>query len=232
MAMDFESTSGQVVIRVGDDAVADVALGTFMAWVRLETLPSVLAATEIFLAKGDAGASTKNYYMGVQQTGDLGFCLLSNNGTGSITTTTTAAIAVSTWTHLACSYDGTDGRMYINGVQDGTPVALAGTLFGTTVALNLARRSGGGGAYDGMLDDVRIYDRAMSAAEIATVYASRGNDGILHGLVARYLMREASVGTAATVAGSVKDLTKNSLHLNPSASPVYAESRLMTRRAA
>jgi hypothetical protein len=228
--MDFESTSGQIVLRTVDDAVADVALGSFMSWVRLETLPSVLLATEIFLAKGDAGATTKNYYMGVQQTGDLGFCLLSNNGTGSITTTTTTAATVATWFHLACVYDGIDGRMYFNGVQDGTPVALAGTLFGTTAFLNVARRSGGGGNYDGMLDDVRIYSRALTPNEIATIHGGRGRDSITHGLVARYLLRESASGVAAAGVGSVKDLSANSLHLNPSASPVYADSRLATRR--
>src|SRR3990172_7860775 len=74
-------------------------------------------------------------------------------------------IPTNTWSHVAVTFDGTAIRFYINGVLVGSK-ARAGVLTdnGSPVCL---------GSYDcrayranGTLDDVAIYDRALSEAEI------------------------------------------------------------------
>ena len=77
-------------------------------------------------------------------------------------------VVLNAWTHLACTYDGTTMRMYVNGADIGT--TRTGRL-----SLNRARplRIGAGcselsGKYffPGLIDDVRIYNRALHPAEV------------------------------------------------------------------
>jgi hypothetical protein len=69
------------------------------------------------------------------------------------------------WTHVAMTFDGATGTIYMDGnvVAEG-PFSFgtdptAGTVFGDSV-------SGGGNPYNGALDEIRIYDRALSPFEI------------------------------------------------------------------
>jgi len=88
-------------------------------------------------------------------------------------------------------------------------------------------------AFDGPVDDVRCYARVLSAAEIATIYAARGRDRIVDGLVARWKLTEAEPTAVAAGAGSVRDSGPLGLHGTPANNPVYAEalvSALHSRR--
>jgi hypothetical protein len=77
-------------------------------------------------------------------------------------------LTVNQWTHLAGTWDGSSFRLYVNGVQAGSATSSAGSLVPTTGKV----RIGGPESYSneyfkGVIDDVRIYDRALSPVEIA-----------------------------------------------------------------
>jgi hypothetical protein len=76
-------------------------------------------------------------------------------------------IALNTWTHLATTYDGANMRLYINGV-----LAATNPVTGTIAVSNSPLRIGGnnvsGEFFSGMIDEVRVYNRALSPAEIGT----------------------------------------------------------------
>jgi hypothetical protein len=79
----------------------------------------------------------------------------------------TASLATNAWTHLAATYDGTTLRFFINGAQVSTK-AGAGRLVAATGPLRLGGNSVWGEWFSGRLDDVRVYDRVLSASQIAT----------------------------------------------------------------
>lgn len=70
------------------------------------------------------------------------------------------------WRHYAATYDGLVARLYINGAQVGS-YTETGSITDTTHQFFIGRYSGGGYFVNGSIDDVRIYDRALSQAEIA-----------------------------------------------------------------
>lgn len=82
-------------------------------------------------------------------------------------------VAPTTWTHVAWQYDGTDKVVYVNGVES---VRAAGNNI-TDPALNVLigahTRDGNAGngfqSFNGQLDEVRIYDDVLTAAEIGTI---------------------------------------------------------------
>ena len=70
------------------------------------------------------------------------------------------------WYHLAGTFDGTQLKMYINGVLSGT-TDYEGPIATSTDAVNLGRNSEETDRlYEGTLDDARIYNRALSEAEV------------------------------------------------------------------
>jgi hypothetical protein len=79
----------------------------------------------------------------------------------------TAALAVNTWTHLALIYDGVTLRLYVNGVQVASR-AQTGNLATSANPLQIGGDSIFGQYFQGTIDEVRIYNQALSLSEIQT----------------------------------------------------------------
>ena len=74
-------------------------------------------------------------------------------------------LPVNTWTHLAGTYDGAALRFYVNGVEVAAR-AHTGSIVNTFDPLRIGGNSVWGEYFEGVIDEVRIYDRALSQAEI------------------------------------------------------------------
>ncbi|MBI4895551.1 MAG: LamG domain-containing protein [Candidatus Aenigmarchaeota archaeon] len=81
-------------------------------------------------------------------------------------------IPLAQWTHVVGVYDGTNLKIYINGVQSGSmtasgnPIALVSSI---TIGHNPAGNDPGRW-FDGSIDRTKIYNRALSDSEIASAY--------------------------------------------------------------
>jgi len=74
------------------------------------------------------------------------------------------------WYHLAATWDGETVRIYVNGEADNGSGDSHDREIGTdTRALYLGGRADTDQT-DGIIDDVRLYDRALTAAEVALIY--------------------------------------------------------------
>jgi hypothetical protein len=74
-------------------------------------------------------------------------------------------VATAAWTHLATTYDGVTLRLYVGGLE-ARSFATAGPMTVSTGPLKLGGNAIWGEWYSGLMDDVRVYNRALSAAEI------------------------------------------------------------------
>jgi hypothetical protein len=77
----------------------------------------------------------------------------------------TANLVANTWTHVATTYDGTTLRMFINGTQVSTAAGPA-ALAVSTGALRIGGNAVWGEYFSGRIDEVRVYNRALTAAQI------------------------------------------------------------------
>jgi hypothetical protein len=73
--------------------------------------------------------------------------------------------ALNTWSHLATTYDGAYQRLYLNGNLIGSR-AQTGTIPVAAGALRIGGNSIWGEYFQGLIDEVRIYNRALTATEI------------------------------------------------------------------
>ncbi len=100
------------------------------------------------------------------------------------------------WYHITCTRNSSDvATIYINGAFDSTDLNASGSP-GSDI-LRIGHRTGATEEeyFNGLLEDMRIYNRVLSAAEIATIYAQRGSDNILYGLLNRWVMNELPIDT-------------------------------------
>ncbi|MBA3575476.1 MAG: LamG domain-containing protein [Pseudonocardiales bacterium] len=81
--------------------------------------------------------------------------------------TATTALPLNSWSHLAATYDGATLRLIVNGTQVASQ-AVTGNLTASTGALRIGGNSLWGEWFSGLIDEVRIYNRALTAAEVTT----------------------------------------------------------------
>jgi hypothetical protein len=113
-----------------------------------------------------------------------------NGGTFRLETGTYAIVSpnntlnplVQTWVHVAAVFDGTTARLYLNGQQVASG-AFSFNMAGTGSVMGIGCVTGGGPGHSGNgevflgdMDEVGIYNRALSEEEIALVMAGYGGD--------------------------------------------------------
>jgi chitodextrinase len=133
---------------------------------------------------------------------------------------------IGSWQHIAGTYDGAVARFYVDGVEVASrPFASSvGTQNGWRIG---AFGTGSKGFFDGLIDDVRIYDRARSADEIQSDLARPASGSGIRAVSPREGARDVAAGPPVTatftVAMQASSVTNTSFHLNDaSGSPVPA----------
>ena len=77
----------------------------------------------------------------------------------------TSALPVNTWSYLAATYDRSTLRLYVNGVQVASKSATAAMAVSSN-PLQIGGNTIYGSYYNGVIDEVRIYNRALTQAQI------------------------------------------------------------------
>ena len=77
----------------------------------------------------------------------------------------TAALGVNTWTHVAAVYDASNLRIYVNGTQAAS-LPLSGAMVTSTGALRIGGNQPHGEWFAGLIDELRVYNRALTVTEI------------------------------------------------------------------
>jgi len=155
-ALVFNGTSSQVTIPDAPSLRLTTAM-TLEAWVFPTTAPTGWRA---IVDKNVDGyylfASTDN---GNRPAGG-GTWTSGNQNTFGL-----SPIPVNAWTHLATTFDGATVRLFVNGVQVASQAQTA-ALAPTTATLQIGADAYPTEHFAGMIDEVRVYNRALSAAEI------------------------------------------------------------------
>jgi hypothetical protein len=147
-------------VTVADAASLDLTTGmTIEAWVN----PAAGTGWRSVVLKETPGGLAYALYSANNASRPAGYVHISSD----IGLNGTAAIALNTWTHVALTYDGATLRMFVNGVQVSTH-AQTGSVIVAPGALRIGGDSVWGEYFKGLIDEVRVYNRALSAAEIQT----------------------------------------------------------------
>ena len=75
------------------------------------------------------------------------------------------------WVHLAGAYDGTHWRLYRNGVEVASTATTVGSVTSAEPWRFGTNRWASWGFYEGVMDDVRIYNQGLSASDVASLHS-------------------------------------------------------------
>jgi parallel beta-helix repeat protein len=116
-----------------------------------------------------------------------------------VTVCQTSLLPIETWTHLTVTYNGSRLTLYRNGVAVGTS-NVSGPVPPTTGTLQIAA-SQYGEYFKGLIDEVRVYNTALSATDIQAAYKQEAETES-SGLVAHWKFDDGSGSTASDASGN------------------------------
>ena len=188
-AADFEiSNTEYFSITDGDQTGLDITGDiSFSKWLKLEQLPSTAGASFDLITKWNGTGNQRGYRLGVNTDNKLYF-FYSGDGISNTNIVTTGAVFdagdVGNWVHLVITADVSDQDIKV--YKD--TVSQAGTITGTQSAIynNTSEFQVGGihvltVYYDGLMDDVCVFSRVLTDAEILKIY--KGGAGAFFNLL-------------------------------------------------
>jgi hypothetical protein len=169
-ALKLASASYQYA-NAGTGVVSTNAAFSACAWVKFNSVNSynsVLAAN---------GANVPGLVLNRDAAGQFAVDMRASDSTGStgyhvIGTTT---VATGTWYHVCGIYDGSKDHLYVNGSEEGTAQTVSATWNATgNFTIGAALWSAALVNYvDGTIDDVRVYNIALSATQVKALANGR-----------------------------------------------------------
>jgi len=160
---DFVSTANTSTLSGNSSA-------SIQLWIYKTSDPA--AGIYLYHGSGDAGSADFAYQI-YEVNGDdlISFYLKTNNGSTGVTFDSDD-LTLNTWHQIVGVYDGSNLKSYLNGTLKGT----SGSITGSTQSINNPLHIGkqyNGSYFAGLIDEVAIWDDALSAAEITALYNSR-----------------------------------------------------------
>ena len=147
-----------------------------VAWVKPASILN--GGVQGVVGKWDRGSGHTQYIIDLWGSAANTYQVEAKVGTKTLVSTTTN-YAVGSWKHVALVYNDTDLRVYIDGELNRTSAYTSGMTSGTTAAFAIGASFNDGAQnrqFDGLIDEVAIFDRALSAEEIGEIY-NNGIDG-------------------------------------------------------
>ncbi len=147
--------------------------GTFVAWAKVSSSGVWTDGTQDYLMILQADASNQIYIRKQTTSNQLTFDY-SSSGTNKTITNTSAPTG---WFQVAFTWSKSTDQViaYMNGVQTGTTQTGMGTWAGnlsTTASILGAASTAANVPWNGMMNDVHLYSRALDASEISALYGN------------------------------------------------------------
>jgi len=181
----FDIPKGLAAIVVPHNSNLDFSDFTFEAWVNLQTITP--GADNYIIAKYDQEKNRNpsfypytGYILDLKRDTQQLDLTLENTAIVPLSHEnflSNSSVPVGTWTHVAVTRQGTQVNLYINGVLDGSGTTAApGTVntdpfvIGATYDTLFNPPFEPEDSFGGLIDEVSVYNRALSAAEIQAIF--------------------------------------------------------------
>ena len=206
-SLDLEASSSQYADRADTTSLSITGDLTIEAWVKPES-----AAQFSVFSKFKSVGNLKSYEFSVVPTSTLRLNI-SANGADETEVLSTGTVSTGVWTHVAVSYDASAGtcEFYINGVWNSQGTSLPTSINDNASRPTLGARAEDGNLYfDGLIDEVRVWNDIRIDTEILANYNTElvGSES---GLVGYWKLNN-----------DYTDETANANDLTASGSPVFS----------
>ena len=158
-ALDFDGDGDYV--DCGNDPLFDITGEiTVAAWLNIRSIPNAWTGAVV---KGENAWRLSNVNMDPRF--HFGITIWSAPDLDSVDGAT--AVGFDEWHHVTGSFDGANINVYLDGVLDGSNPTTEPLGISTTNLFIGENSESPGRSWDGLIDEVKIFDRALSANEIS-----------------------------------------------------------------
>ncbi len=165
-----------VSAHVGD--FASIAEGTVALWINPDSIGPVSTLFEV----SDSGDPDSRF--AVSLSGDEIQLYISEGGVELLNAVTESAdLSADSWTHIAVTVDASGNGVFINGAAQSlayaTGTAASTNFFDDVTDADLLAWGDGsqvGDNFDGLIDDARIYNRALTATDVGELITHTGGE--------------------------------------------------------
>jgi hypothetical protein len=175
-ALDFDGSND--LVSVPHEAIFTQAPMTVSAWFKLNTLPTTRSEHGTIIDKRHTVDPYASWTLYVNETlgNKIRFQIRDSSETGYWLDSAASAVT-NTWYHVVGTIDESyNAKLYVNGALEPDDDNI-GSLFSSNDEIRIGAGWSGGNRLDGVVDDVRFYDQALSAAEISGLYTAGTGGG-------------------------------------------------------
>jgi len=150
-------------LNCGASAAFNVSRITIMAWFKCATI-----GRNNWICSREANVSPNQNWSILVYSDNIFYF---NNWIGTVLgqPSSTTSIAANRWYHGVGVYDGANAMVYINGLQEDAH-AQTGNLDTSSLNVRVGSRDVPDRFFNGQIDDVRIYSRGLTPAEVQNIY--------------------------------------------------------------
>ena len=184
-AADFEASNLEYLsitdaAQTGLDITGEI---TISCWIKPESIGSTYVIIGKWKPEGNFSYQLNQRYMGEIQNQIM--FQLSPNGSAATTAYSSSKVSAGNWYHIAATLNQTTDKMqvYFNGSADGASVSYTSNIYNSNAPFYVGNDSGMIYYYDGLIDEIIIWNTCLTADEIAQVYGIteyKYNAGILN----------------------------------------------------
>ena len=141
--------------------------------------------------------NTAGWYIRMFENGNVSFCVTGSSG--HATCTPGISVPPDKFTHIGAIFDGSTVRIYKNG-EPGAELRFAGKYDSdpaTPLRIGGVAGSGGESLWSGIIDDLGIYNRALSQNEVKAIFNSNTPLPVSYGLVSHWTFDNNLTDTAS-----------------------------------
>jgi type II secretory pathway pseudopilin PulG len=174
-AFDFESANSNSCYTSSDPANLNFNNAfTLTAWIK----PESLSDNQRIVDKGDGASNYKGYEMWINADGTLNCRVYNSTSDQTASSASSAIVADGSIYHVACVYDQVAGifqahvyKKTVGGVSTSTSPTTVNYLVNFSQAFQVSKNA----YFDGVIDELRVYNRALSDSEIWALQSQGAN---------------------------------------------------------
>ena len=151
-------------VEVGDCDFADQMSGGL--WVKLNDT----SGCAIFGQDGECDGvyGPREFFLQHASNTDTFRIRIDHNESARAVVNSTTTPQTDIWYHVFWTYDGSEVKLYVNGTLESS-ASLSGDIYDSNWVYGIGADDDGQAVLDGVIDDVRLYNRALSASEVAEI---------------------------------------------------------------
>jgi len=143
---------------------------TISFWVKPESTPNL---EHVMVSQCNQTPSPRNesFRLKIDPDDKIEF-MLSNDSTNEVNAYSSTALSNGVWYHVAATLNQVTDEMqiYIDGSADGNAVSYTNNIYDSAAPLTIGAQGNPSNYFDGLIDEVIIWDTALSATEIQELY--------------------------------------------------------------